>query len=211
MRKKFSKVLVPQGSEYLSVCKGLLEATNKPKVIATPLGGVIKEFLATLEIEGSILVLGVAGGLSKELKQGDVVSYKKCSLWQKGRIESKLTCENTYSDNMQIKQVEGITSDQLITTPIQKERLSEYGEVVDMESYLILERFPSATIVRVISDNSQQRIPDLSRAITPQGRLDRLKLTQAFLKEPLAAGHLIYSSLQALDRLKSITRDIFTQ
>jgi hypothetical protein len=84
---------------------------------------------------------------------------------------------------------------------------------VDLESYHVLKNYPDRTlsIVRVISDHAEQRIPDLSTAINPEGGLDPLKLGLGLLKEPWAARELIHSSLKALKRLQSITRELFIQ
>ncbi len=209
MKAQFSTILVPQGSEYRAVCKGL-KGLKRPTVIAVPMGSAIREFLKKLELaEGSILFLGVAGSLSAALNIGDIVCYKSCSLWQGEAIEGQLSCYSLF--NEKIKQVQGITSDRLICTPEDKKKLSQYGDVVDLESYEVIKTYQHIliSIVRVISDHSQQRIPDLSQAITPEGRLDPMTLGVRLLRDPWASGHLITGSLKALNRLESITREIF--
>lgn len=213
MKSQFSTILVPQGSEYNAVCNGL-KGLKLPylKVIYIPMGKAVKTFLKTIKIEeGNILLMGVAGSLSSKLSLGSIVCYQSCSLWQDETIQDKLTCYSLFHEK--IKQVQGITSDRLLFKPEDKTALSKYGDVVDLESYQVLKAYPdrSITILRVISDNSKQRIPDLTLAITPQGGLEPLTLAFLFLKDPLGAAHLIYGSLVALNRLKSVTRELFIQ
>ena len=73
--------------------------------------------------------------------------------------------------------------------------------VVDMEGWAIWQAFPHVAMIRVISDDCQQDLPDISKAIAPNGNLKPITLTQAFLKQPAAAMKLIQGSLQGLHQL----------
>ena len=209
MTAQFQVIIVPSGREYQAVCKGLPKG-DSPRVVPVPLGKGSKEYLKTINIkEESILVMGVAGSLSPRLDVGDIVSYTSCCFCQ--LIKNQLTC--TPYLNEKIKQVEGLTSERVICTASEKKRLSQYAQVVDMESYYILEKYQdkSVSVLRVISDNYQQNIPEVNQAINEKGELNPYQLAIALIKQPLEAAHLIYGSLKALQRLELITREIFTQ
>ncbi len=209
MTQEFSVILVPQGREYESVKKGIRGSSIQ--VIPIPMGKACVNFLENLNLaQESILLMGVAGSLSEQLRVGDVVSYQSCVLLMREQehISPKLGCSSGFSNT--ITPVKGLTTDTIVCSWDQKKILSQYAQVVDMESYHLLEFYQdrSVTILRVISDNIQQNLPNLNSAINSQGEIKKLSLALAMLREPQASMHLINSSLKSLKKLESLAREI---
>ena len=73
-----------------------------------------------------------------------------------------------------------------------------------MESFAILSYFQSATVVRIISDNYDDNLPNLNFAITPDGKLNNRKVAIALLREPLKGIKLIKNALISLKKLGAI-------
>nr|WP_041555101.1 phosphorylase [Nostoc sp. PCC 7524] len=82
------KILVPQGSEYMAVCRGLKRVNAKqPIVQPIPIGiQPVKEYLQQWSkaedfrqhISPKILVMGLCGSLNQQYKVGDIVLYQEC-------------------------------------------------------------------------------------------------------------------------------------
>lgn len=111
--------------------------------------------------------------------------------------------------------VKGLTSDRPVHSAAQKHLLAELynADVVDMEGFAALEVLERAGVavamVRVVSDDSQQDLPDLASAISPEGSLQSLPLAIGMIRQPLAATRLIRGSLQALQALQEVTTMLF--
>ncbi|MBX9257560.1 phosphorylase [Desmonostoc muscorum CCALA 125] len=107
--------------------------------------------------------------------------------------------------------VKALTSDRVIWSAAQKRHLGETlaVDVVDMEGFTALEFFNAAGVavamLRVVSDDCQHDIPDLTPAINSDGSLRPLPLAMAMLRQPLAATRLIRGSLKALKVLEKVT------
>ncbi|NJM88426.1 MAG: hypothetical protein HC847_15915 [Hydrococcus sp. RU_2_2] len=86
------------------------------------------------------------------------------------------------------------------------------ADVVDMESYVALEVLQgiSVTIVRVVSDDFEQDLPDIASAIASDGSLKTFPLMVKMAQNPLAALKLIRSSLQGLKVLEQVTSELFS-
>ena len=209
MTQELSVILVPQGREYESVKKGIRGSSIQ--VIPIPMGKTCVNFLENLNLaQESILLMGVAGSLSEQLRVGDVVCYQSCVLLmrEQQQLLPELECTSGFSDA--IISVKGLTTDTIVCSSKQKKILSQYAEVVDMESYHLLELYQgrSVTILRVISDNIQQNLPNLNSAINSQGEIKKISLALAMLREPQASMNLINSSLKSLKKLESLAREI---
>jgi hypothetical protein len=109
--------------------------------------------------------------------------------------------------------VKGLTCDRLIHTAAAKaqNRRLTGADVVDMESWVIIENFPSVAIVRIISDNYEQSLPDLKSTLDNQGNLNPFSLALKMSQQPLASLELIRSSLKALGVLEKITTELFLE
>ena len=114
------------------------------------------------------------------------------------------------SNSANVGIVHGITSDRIVTTPQEKRKFAEMydAELVEMEGAYILDFFQQrgadVGIVRVISDCCDREIPDLNNAIDPLGNLKTGRMIGQFLRQPMAAAHLIQGSLKGLRGLELI-------
>lgn len=213
-------ILVPQGAEYKAVCRGLSGVTGSiPTVVAIPVG--MKPLLKYLQqgeflAPSRVLIMGICGSLSDHYTVGDIVLYQDC-VYQGKRLE----CDRTFTAQLQsaisekASLVKSMTSDRVIWSAAEKRRLGEMAaDVVDMEGFTALEFFNAAGVtvamLRVVSDDCQHDIPDLTPAINSDGSLNPFPLAMGMLRQPLAATRLIRGSLTALKVLEQVTNRLFS-
>ena len=211
-------IFVPQGAEYKAVCRGLARSMTKPEVVVIPIGvEPVSRYLQGQNFTGKRgILMGLGGSLSPQHQVGDVVVYESCLyIANNSQIVTK-NCDpqltNFLQQKLAAKLVKGLTSDRLIYNATEKQALEQRYDVsvVDMEGYAILNRFASAAIVRVISDNCHDNLPDLNWAINDRGKLEEIKMAIAFLRQPLAASRLIRGSLKSLKVLEEVTMKLFS-
>ncbi|MEH1940033.1 MAG: phosphorylase [Nostoc sp.] len=219
-------ILVPQGAEYKAVCRGLSGVTgSKPTIVAIPVG--MKPLLKYLQKypengqfltpKSRVLIMGICGSLSDRHTVGDIVLYQDC-VYQGKQQE----CDRTFTAQLhsslsdKVSLVNALTSDRVIWSAAEKRRLGESlaADVVDMEGFTALEFFNAAgvavAILRVVSDDCQHNIPDLTPAINSDGSLNPFPLAIGMLRQPLAATRLIRGSLTALKVLEQVTNLLFS-
>ncbi|NCQ94903.1 MAG: hypothetical protein GPJ13_07225 [Microcystis aeruginosa W11-06] len=214
-------ILVPRGAEHSSIRRGLRTIGDlAPQIIpinlgapefldSSPVSGQSLEFLN--KFTGKIVLMGLGGSLSDRYRVGDEVICQGCGTekgdyWQcEPEITAKIAQLTGYS------LVKGLTCDRLISQSEEKRRLGQGGyEVVDMEGSRILAALPGqkVAIVRVISDEVTQDLPDLAPAIDNQGQLLPLPLARQMLIRPVAAFRLIQGSLKGLSVLTQVVRKL---
>ncbi len=219
-------ILVPQGAEYRAVCRGLYSLASRPAIVAIPVGiQPVTQFLdqwqQTPEFINKpptkLLLMGLCGSLSPHFRVGDGVMYLGCL-----DACNELECDAHLSEAInrqfqsRLSSVKGVTSDRVISAALEKQHLGKryQAEVVDMEGMAVLDfgrRFDiPVAMLRVVSDDCQQDLPDLTGAFTKDGQLNPLILTYQMIKQPFGAWRLIRSSLQALQQLKLLTRKLFS-
>ena len=209
-------ILVPTGPEYKAVCTGLRSSLSPPPVVAIPIGiKSVTNFLKQQQfLAQRVLVMGLAGSLSPQYGVGEVVIYQTCSYIDNQLQLITKNCDhqiiNLGAEKLRIKPVKGLTSDKLVYSALEKQKLAQNYpvDVVDMEGIAIVNHFKSVAIIRVISDNHNHNLPDLNFAINAQGKLTAFKMALAFLRQPLAAMKLIKGSLTALKILEKVTSQI---
>ncbi|MEH1832470.1 MAG: phosphorylase [Nostoc sp.] len=219
-------ILVPQGAEYKAVCRGLSGITGSiPTIVAIPVG--MKPLLKYLEQsqgngqflapKSRVLIMGICGSLSDRHTVGDIVLYQDC-IYQRKQQE----CDRTFSAQLhsciseKVSLVKALTSERVIWSAAEKRRLGETlaADVVDMEGFTALEFFNAAGVavamLRVVSDDCQHNIPDLTPAINSDGSLNPFALAMGMLRQPLAGTRLIRGSLTALKVLEQVTNLLFS-
>jgi Phosphorylase superfamily len=215
-------ILVPQGSEYKAVCRGLSGVTGCiPTVVAIPIG--MKPLLKYLQQgqfltpKSRVLIMGICGSLSDRHNVGDIVLYQDCIYQGKQQeCDRTFTAQLHSSISYKVSLVKTLTSDRMIWSATEKRHLGETlaTDVVDMEGFTALEFFNAAgvsvAILRVVSDNCQHNIPDLTAAINSDGSLNPFPLAMGMLRQPLAASRLIRGSLTALKVLEQVTNRLFS-
>ena len=207
-------LLVPRGAEYQAVQRGLVRrqrvagsiaGETTVRAIAIPAGAAVKKWLTEEFQECSLqvthpsptqfLVLGLCGGLNDRTRLGTVVLYD-----QPG--------QPTLAQRLKIQSVRGITIDRVLCLAAEKHQLARASgaDVVDMESQWIVEYLRSlgrvVNVIRVVSDDAQGDLPDLSAAFDTSGDLRPLALALAFIRHPIAALRLIRGALIALKQLE---------
>ncbi|MEH2256404.1 5'-methylthioadenosine/S-adenosylhomocysteine nucleosidase family protein [Nostoc sp.] len=215
-------ILVPQGAEYKAVCRGLSGITGFiPTVVAIPVG--MKPLLKYLQQgefltpKSRVLIMGICGSLSDRHTVGDIVLYQDC-IYQ-GKLQE---CDHTFTAQLysllseKVSLVKSLTSDRVIWSAPEKRCLGETlaADVVDMEGFTALEFFNAARVsvamLRVVSDDCQHNMPDLTPAINSDGSLNPFILAIAMLRQPFAATRLIRGSLTALKVLEQVTNLLFS-
>lgn len=209
-------ILVCQGSEFTTVSNGLKGTILENKIRKIPMGiNAVNQFLPSFNVvEKSILVIGLGGSLSPEYQVGDIVIYDSCSyLSQEGKKEIRYCNQelnNKLHQTLNLPLIKGFTSDKLINSSVEKQELRQTikADVVDMESFAIINKYSSVNVIRVISDNYDDNLPNLNTAITEDGSLDNLKMFKCFIYEPIKAYYLIKNSLISLKVLGKFSQNL---
>ncbi len=224
----FSNILVPKGAEYQAVCRGLPQnLTNTPKILPIPMGykavsRYLNQWLQSPEILNNpptgVLLMGLGGSLSPLYSVGDIVIYQGCGNILGQWYECEQFLINKLMNQLQARAsvVRGLTSDRLLWMSQEKRDLGNRHnmDVVDMEGLAVIKLLSQVNIplgiVRVISDDCYQDLPDLTSALTSEGELHPLSLALGMLKNPLRASKLVISSLKSLQGLENLTCEIFS-
>jgi len=215
-------IVVPQGSEYQAVCRGLSKSGfNGVEIISIPLGTnnlpqVLTSYSQQLSIARNVLIMGFCGSLSQLYNVGDVILVKSCQDLLNSQINLDLNLTIKLQNILSVNLVAGLTSDRIITQAQEKQKLAQQYSVsvVEMEGYAYVrelqQRGISVAMLRVVSDGLRGDIPDLSNAIDHQGNIKGIPMAIAFIKQPLAAIRLIRGSLMGLKALEQITARLFS-
>lgn len=207
-------ILVCHGAEFKAVNKGFNSRLIKPKIIGLPIGiNSVNQQLKNIKNEKkSVLLIGLSGSLSPQYKVGDVVIYESSSyVNNQQKIEIKYcdrALNNWLKNTLNAPIVKGITTDKLVNSSREKAQLNSWGDVVDMESFAVISNFNCVSVIRVISDNYDDNLPDLNKAISKEGTLDNFKMSMAFIQEPFKAISLIKNALFSLRKLEKVSQKI---
>lgn len=216
-------ILVPQGVEYQAIYRGLrpIPACNRPIVLPIPVGPAalsrqLQDWQHSLSLDKGrrVLITGLCGALTPEYPVGEVVLYQDCVY--RSHQPSVLPCDRALTALLQEKLhpttplVTGLTSDRMVSSAQEKSNLAQrYGtSVVDMESFTALQclhqRGVAVAVLRVVSDDSQHDVPDLTPAFNAAGAIQPRPLALGLLRQPIAAFHLIRGALQGLQTLQTL-------
>jgi nucleoside phosphorylase len=206
--------------------KGWQKKPTCPSILAIPVGGKAVEKALLRELISQkiganspqgIIVMGLAGSLSPQLKLGQVVLYRSCLDLESDQL---LFCDSSATGYLveklghKVQLVEGLSSDRVITEAEEKQNLGKRYrvQVVDMEGAAILKFFAAqqipVVILRVISDEINQSLPDLSQVYNSAGELQTWPLTKALISQPITGFNLIRSSLYALKILEKLATEL---
>jgi hypothetical protein len=231
-------ILVPQGAEYKAVCRGIRGIQSpKPRVVPIPMGSTaLVSYLEQWQqdnddfkaLSPQVLVMGLCGSLSPDLKVGDIVLYEAC-VCDKGytlhesnpnpvlqSCDRHLTTLVHHKLKERVLLVKALTSDRIITSAAEKRQLGQIydTQVVDMEGFAALEVLSQAGVavamVRVISDDSHHNLPNLALALSPDGSLQPVPLAMGMIRQPIAATRFIQGALHGLSVLKNVTIQLFS-
>ena len=169
-----------------------------------------------------VLLMGLCGSLTPRYSIGDIVLYEACVYRSKAAPGRLHPCDANLTTLLQenLKEraslVKALTSDRLVWSADEKRHLSQsYGaDVVDMEGFAALEVLSpgvAVAMLRVISDDCQHNLPDLTSALSPDGSLQPRSLALGMLRQPLAATRLIRGALRGLRVLQEVTALLFAE
>jgi nucleoside phosphorylase len=219
-------LLVPQGAEYQAVCRGLKRVSDPPEVIPLAIGiqpvtQILRKWQQSSSFAKSteVLVMGLCGSLTAELKIGERVLYRGCrdGSGREWQCDPRLVAQLQKAFQPTLPLVKGLTSDRLIASAAEKQQLGQthQADVVDMEGSAIMTTLAQTgraiAMLRVISDDIHHDLPDLTPAIRPDGTLRSFPLALEMIKQPIAATRLIRGSLQGLQALQTVTTSLFQE
>ncbi len=216
-------ILVPKGAEYQAVCRGLQGISPQPLVLSLPIGIIpvttyLQQWQKNHIMPEKVLLVGLCGSLLPNYQVGDLVFYEKCLYydekfqWQTKNCDRPLTTQLRQRLERKVSLVTSVTSDHTISSAKEKQQLgrSSQAAVVDMEGFAVLTSLPTrVAMLRIVSDDCIQDLPDLTGAISTEGKLLPLPLTIAMLSQPLAATRLIRGSLKGLQALQKAIASLF--
>ena len=222
-------ILAPQGAEYQAVVGAIKNIPHPPVILAIPVGNLaVTKYLQDWRQNNpdfsptGVILMGLGGSLSAEFGLGQAVLLESCLNYQNNQADQEKQSDRALTDWVQqklgqnIRRVQGLTSDRVITDASEKKELGKSfnRQVVEMEGWAVLDFFSElgipATIIRVISDEVEQSLPDLSKIYDAQGKLNAIALGLALGKKPIAGFKLIVGSLTSLKILSQITDKLFS-
>jgi Phosphorylase superfamily len=225
-------ILVPQGSEFAAVKRGLpphlRERIQAIPVGPDPLHRFLQEWhppkqdkMVSCCTPARILMMGLCGALTPNHGVGDMVLYDTCSDGTTPDSGSCLACDPSLSQAIlkklqsqknlpTIAQVQALSTAQVICRAQDKLKLASQfpASVVDMEGWVALQdlrkRGMAVAMLRVVSDDCQHDLPDLATAFSAEGHLLPLPLALGMIRQPLGALRLIRGSLRGLKVLEQL-------
>jgi hypothetical protein len=216
-------LLVPQGAEYRAVCRGLSAFPRGYAAVPLPVGpepvaAFLKQWCEKRP-QTPVLVMGLCGSLRADLGLGMPVLYQDCFDGRSTKnvaliFDAALTLSLAQSLGSAVTAVTGVSCDRIIHLASDKQALANtyHAAVVDMEGFAALETLQTynipAAMIRVVSDDVEHDLPDLSAAISPDGRLQAIPMTLRMLRQPIGAIRLIRGSLKGLKVLEHLTRSL---
>ena len=214
-------IIVPQGAEYRAVYRGLQKTNAEVRVLTIPLGTknvaqILSDRSVQLDNSRQLLILGLCGSLDPAYKIGDGVLIQSCQDLDRNWIDLDRQLTFKLRDKLSIKTVTSLTSDRVVALVEDKLQLARnYAtNVVEMEGYSYIsqlqQRGIAVTMLRVVSDDLDSNILDLTSAIDPNGDLKAISMAIAFLKQPITAVRLIRGSLAGLKTLEQIATKLFS-
>jgi adenosylhomocysteine nucleosidase len=169
---------------------------NRVGVVLTGIGKVachaaLAQYVFPQDANPHIVISsGLAGALSDRLKPGDLVAPRKARTLNNDANADADTALWDRLVQLGASPVDTlITVDRVVQTASEKTRLAFFGEVVDMESAIIMSVFAAASVpvvtIRVISDAADEDLPiDFDRCLTPQGTVRPMSLVNAIVRRP---------------------------
>ena len=222
MNLTINTIVVPQGAEHQAVCRGIKQAqAKKIRIISIPIG--TKDVLQTLvnrsfefKSPQQVLILGLCGSLNSRHDLGDCLLYQGCYNSQGDYLDLDWELTTALKRKLMLNLIKGLTSDRPICLTQEKLKLGQKhgAEAVDMEGYAYIKELQrqgiSVAMLRIVSDDVNGDIPDLSQAIDENGSLNSGQIAIAFLRQPIASFRLIRGSLSGLKQLQRMTEELFS-
>jgi nucleoside phosphorylase len=184
-------------------------------VILTGIG--IKSFdfavASCLKAAGVSLILssGLAGSLKREYAPEEIIVPKKVGTQRDASGILLPTGPVSFAESRGAKVIATLlTSDHIIGTQEEKNRLAIFGEAVDMESFHVASAFTDeavpVAVIRAISDGSEEDLPiDFTKCLTPDGRVRPGALLKELLEHPAQVPELIRFGRQSRSAARKLS------
>jgi nucleoside phosphorylase len=159
------------------------------------------------------IIIGLCGGLTDSLPETAIAVYSTCISAMNGggacpsspELSARITALLD-TQNVPYSSVTGITTPRIAITKDDKLGLARTGaQVVDMESYAILSTAQQAgvpaTVVRVVSDSLDRKLPDLNPALNADGSVNKARALRIMLGSPILTARAISANNRAARHL----------
>jgi hypothetical protein len=208
-------ILVPRGAEYRAVMRADARSRDATPVLAVPAGGASVRALDGATAD-EFIILGLCGALDPELHVGDVVVCESASCAGETILfDEALTARLAELTNA--RRVGALTVERIVTA--RSERVQLYARsdasVAEMEGFHLARELAArgcaVAMVRVVSDEGSYDLPDIARAIGPDGSLRPLALLAAFARSPVNAVRFIGDARRGLSVLEKVTAELISR
>ncbi len=161
----------------------------------------------------AVIIAGLCGGLSPELERGDRVIYDSCRT-AKSSLDLDAPLTTKLLDGLNCAHGTGLTVSSVITSARAKRELwREFGSIaVDMETFQVAsicrDRSVPAVCVRVVSDSSDEDLPDFNRVLGADGEIIGWRVPSVLLSSPVASLRFLSSMRTTLEDFKRSVTDV---
>jgi adenosylhomocysteine nucleosidase len=144
-----------------------------------------------------IVSSGLAGSLKPEIVPEEIVAPKRVGTLRDASGVSLSTGPISFAECRGARIIATLlTSDHIIESHEEKNRLSNFADAVDMESFHVARKFTDegvpVAIIRAISDGSDEDLPvDFTKCLTSAGRVKSSALLKELLERPARIPELI--------------------
>ncbi len=158
-----------------------------------------------------IVSSGLAGSLKPEFAPEEIVAPKRVGTLRDARGVTLSTGPISFAERRGAKVIATmLTSDRIIETQEEKNRLSNFAEAVDMESFHVVRAFTDegvpVVIIRAISDGSEEDLPvDFSKCLTSEGRVKPRVLLRELFERPARIPELIRFGRQSRSAARKLS------
>jgi nucleoside phosphorylase len=138
----------------------------------------------------AVVSSGLTGSLNSNLGSLSIVAPRRVGILQdvagigvsKSLLELAVQKGATLADRL-------LTSDRIVDSREEKERLSQSADLVDMESFHVVKAFRDeqipVVVIRSVSDGSEEQMPiDFEKCLDPDGSVKVLPLLKELAKRP---------------------------
>jgi adenosylhomocysteine nucleosidase len=158
----------------------------------------------------AIISSGLCGGLNTRHRVGQIVAPRRVATLQDAAGLSTAHALADLAERQGATVIDTLlTADHIIDSQAEKARLSQFADVVDMESFHILHEFSleaaPVIVIRAISDAANETLPlDFSKVLTPAGQVKVAPLMKELVSRPTRIPHLIQFAKQSRDAAKNL-------
>ena len=195
-------ILVPRGAEAAAVRR----ARPAARIVELPAGAAAASALPPFEDGETVVVLGLCGAL-RRLETGDVAIYARVADGARTFALDRSMVDSLVAALPGALVVNACTAERVVTTISERLSLARRfdADVVDMEGTHLAAALDAHGVrfamVRVVSDDASRGLPPIGDAIDPNGRVQPLKIAQAFARAPRAAVAFVRNVRRALTTL----------